>query len=528
MADDAPLLNGRRPSVDNTPRMSSKAWSRENFMGGIRALAAIPRTWLGTLLGTAGGYRDPYTTFGWDRSVTPQMLWEMYTRGGIARRIVHAYPDACWSQPPKVTATQQWTNAFEALVDDQDLWSIIHRADKLSQLGQYSVILIGTSDTNLEMPLVPQAGKGITFLQPYSDRTATIAQYGQDPGNERFGLPVLYQINPGAAALEDRQMGNTSGVGPGTSRGVPPNIFRGTYKVHWSRVIHICQGGLESSLFGTPLLWAVWNYLTDLQKVTGGSAESYWLTANRGLSANVDKDSVLDPEDEAALNDEMQEYFDGLRRFIRTRGVEVKSLGSEVANPKGPFETLITLIAGTTGIPQRELLGSESGHLASTQDKANWSDRVSSYQTLTAKPNILMPVLLGLMRIGALPTVKKSKIEAEWPPTYSLSPLEQGQRANQVSTALNNIGLAVKNFKVPVSKEEVREMLGLAEKMEGEALEPQDPPPVQPKPGGAPAGPGGPTGGVPKPGNGSGDSATPGTDSNGQGNPPQTRKATNP
>lgn len=525
MADDAPFT--KKPSVDHQPRMSMKEWTQQNVVQGVRALAAIPRTWLGTLLGTAGGTRDPYTTFGWDRSVTPQMLWEMYVRGGIARRIVHAYPDNTWFLPPEVTATQGWTKAFEKLAKAHHLWSILSRADKLSQLGQYSIILIGTRDSNLEAPLKPRPDNEIIFLQPYSDRTATIAQYGMDSGNERFGLPVLYQINPGAAALEDRQM-FSQGQGPNsTTRATPPNQFKSTFKVHWSRVIHICQGGLESQVFGTPILWAIWNYLTDLQKVTGGSAESYWITANRGINANVDKDAVLDPADEAALSEEIEEYFNGIRRFIRTRGVEVKSLGQGVANPKGPFETLITLIAGTTGIPQRILLGSESGHLGSTQDKGNWADRVEAYREMTAWPSILLPALQAFMRIGALPTVDEDKIKALWPPAYTMSPLEKGQQANQTATALNNIGLANKNMKGVFSKQEVRTLVGLPEEMKGDPIEVQDPPQPVVKPG-APAGPGGPTGGVPKSGNGSGDAATPGSDSNGQGAPPQGRKATNP
>ena len=32
-----------------------------------------------------GGNRDLYASFGWDRTITSQAIWEMYQRGGIAR-----------------------------------------------------------------------------------------------------------------------------------------------------------------------------------------------------------------------------------------------------------------------------------------------------------------------------------------------------------------------------------------------------------------------------------------------------------
>src|SRR5690606_38139347 len=101
----------------------------------------------------------------------------------------------------------------------------------------------------------------------------------------------------------------------------------------------------------------------DLEKIIGGSAETFWLVANRGIHANVDKEMDLDENDAAALSEEIDEYLHDLRRVIRTRGVDINSLGSSTVDPEGVFAPLMSIIAGTTGIPKRILMGAEIGQL---------------------------------------------------------------------------------------------------------------------------------------------------------------------
>lgn len=464
------------------------------------------RQLFGRMFGLNRRTRNLYDVFGWDVSIGTRDLWEMYRRGGIAKRIVHAYGDATWGSPPTVTGTTAFTKAFQSLIDDNKLWNIVHRLDKLSQLGQYAVLLVGTDSPNLEAPM--QNASKILYLQPYGETSAVITQWGTDPGDPRFGLPMIYTIYPNREKMQE--------LPPGTSTsGVPTT---GSFRVHWSRVIHIAQGQLESDLFGQPLLWSCWNYLTDLMKVVGGSAESYWLTANRGMQADIDKEMDMNSEDEAALSQEIDDYHLGLRRFIRTRGVKINNLGSDVADPSGPFGTLLTLIAGATGIPSRILVGSEAAHMASTQDKGAWAQKIEEYRALIAQPNFLGPLIDGFTRMGFLPTIAKKPV-ITWPDAYRLSPLEIGQMLNQVATAANNLGLAVKNMPKTFSVQEIRRMIGSAFDMRLLTNMSADPPigdtqietPVV-----APTTKS-PDGGTAKSGPGSGNTATDSTDSNGSG-----------
>lgn len=470
-----------------------------------RAMSMIPRELLGRLGGQWGFKRDLYGTFGWDRFITSQDMWRMYSRGGIAKRVVHAYPDAIWGNPPEIVATQTFQKAWDQLVEDQDIWSLVHRLDRLCRIGQFSVLLVGLDDsTKLDQPASTTRDNKILYLQPYSDRSAVITKWGTDPTDSRFNLPMEYTIYPGLAMLEDQQLNQ------GLIHGRP--IQQGSYKVHWSRIIHFSKGGLESLIFGVPDYYAIWNYLQDLQKVVGGSAESYWMTANRGMHADVDKDMELDENDEAALSSEIQEYSDGMRRFIRTRGVTVKALGEGVADPSGPFKVLVSLIGGTCKIPNRILLGSEAAHNASTQDKGNWTEAVDEERKLNSGPAFLKPLIMGFMRLRVVPTIAPGKIIATWPDAYVLSPLEEAQKANQIASAANSLGLAVKNVENLASVEELRGIIGLPAKQVG-STKPQLP--AVPTAGGATA---------KKPGAGSGTTATPTSDANGKGEPIQAQK----
>ncbi|UTC29979.1 hypothetical protein STASHLEY_00450 [Brevundimonas phage vB_BpoS-StAshley] len=458
--------------------------------------------------GSFGGARDYYKTFGWDESVDSAMMWEKYNRGGIARRIVNAYGDAVWGNAPTFEgATAAWQNAWEDLAEELDIWSVFLRLDRLSQLGQFAVLVVGYDDgVDLRTPLRP-GNRKINYLQPYSDRTAKVTKWGTDPTKPNFGLPEEYTISPNQTELDQ--------MGSGLTQSGPSRM---SFVVHHSRILHVAQGTLESQVFGAPLLWAVWNYLTDLDKIVGGSAESYWLTANRGMSVNLDKDVDLEPEDEAALTEEIEEYQHGLRRFVRTRGADVKSLGSDVANPEGPFQTVITLIAGTTGMPKRVLLGSEAGHNASTQDKGSWAEKIVEYRDLTAGPQFLIAFIKMATKAGVLPTLTRAKkYKIMWPDAYRLSPLESSQRSNQQATSANNLGLALKNLRNLMTRQEARGLIGLPKDDKGDELE------IAAATPGAPDQEAG-DGGIEMPGEGSGTVATPTSDSGGKGAPTQATK----
>lgn len=408
----------------------------------MRIASIIQRAGLASALGlTFGGNRDLYESFGWPKAVSQRQVMDMYHRGGIAKRIVEAYPASTWGRPPRIYLPDQegWTNEFAKLAWRLDLWDVLRRADVLAGLGRFAVILVGTNRGRLEAA-IPRGGAGalqITYLQPYGEHNVRISKWDSDPMSPRFGLPLVYTIGPDP----------TNNANAGYQAGVQdrPSFapVRASFEVHYSRIIHVSHGGLESKVYGIPSYAPIWNYLEDLIKVVGSSAESYWRTAYQGLHADVDKDMDLDEEDEANLTAEMDEYQHNMRRIMRTRGVTVKAVGTNSpADPRGAFDVIVTLISGTSGIPKRILLGSEAGQLASSQDKANWAERIEEYRELHAEPNVLWPFITWVLENGLMQIpsgVDVEELRALWPDAYRMSPLERGQTSAQTARSLANI-----------------------------------------------------------------------------------------
>lgn len=422
-----------------TPQSVSRGPNKQGMSAfGLRMYYFLERAGLSRLMGQSfGGKRDYYESFGWDKSITLQMMWDMYNRGGIARRIARAFPEATWSRAPQIYArdSSDWNLEVDRLIRRLDLWNVFQSADILAALGRYAIVVIGTNRGALEQP-IPTGGAAplrITYLQPYGEDCVQIAKWDDNPQSPRFGQPEKYRIGP---SFKQSNVG-----GPNTVVGNTPTQTQ--FEVHHSRVLHITRDSLGDGVYGTPILVPVWNYLLDLQKVLGASSESYWRAAYQGLHANLDPELDLDPDDEANLTAEMDEYQHDLRRIIRTRGVEVKSLGSTVADPKSSFDVLVTAISGSTTIPKRILLGSESGSLASTQDRANWAERIEENRSLHAEPQFIWQFVRWCVAHKVLPELP-SEMQVEdikllWPDAYRMSPLERGQTAAQTARSLANI-----------------------------------------------------------------------------------------
>lgn len=434
----------------------------------VQTSAPVKRGLLGSLTSTIsrmafamglglsfGGARDYYTTFGYKLTPTHADFVGKYLRQGIATRVIRYPVAATWTDHPEVDGGSRFNKAWDELVYDQNVFSMLAKADTFAGLGMYAVLLIGLDDgRQLDQPVNVGRKNKITFMQPYLEGAIEINKLEQDPGNRRFGLPTEYKITPGASLIK--------GSAQLTNRGAA------SFVVHWQRVLHLADNTLENVVVGHSRLEPIFNDLDDLLKVTGGSAETFWLTANRGMQVDIDKDLELEEEDAQNLADEIDEYSNGLRRVLRTRGVKIENLGSDVADPRGVFNAIIALIASNTNIPQRVLMGAEAGQLASQQDRANWAVYVDTRVSEWAEPKVLKPLQLQLIDIGVLPTPSKA-ISYEWAEAFKMSPLERGQTSAQQARSITNVTRAMDtaqkgNYEI-ISVEEAREMTAPGSKL---------------------------------------------------------------
>ena len=394
------------------------------------------------------GRRNLWRSFGYPNTISAEDYWQAYRRGGVANRVVKSFAQACWRDgavvrddagsgfKPDEDGYSPFAQAWQTLAEDARALHYLERADRLSRVGQFGLVVMGFKDS---LPLsAPQEGEAeIAYINAYAERSVTISKWDADPQSERYGLPEIYRIQVAGA-------GSTAPQQPIT--------------VHHSRVIHVAENADDSDVFGEPALRPVWNYLLDLEKISGSSAETFWLNARGGMAIEAASDASLSPDAINQMRDQAKEYEDQLRRVMALQGAKVQMLTTNVASPADNMAMLEALISGTTGIPQRILFGSERGDLASTQDENSWEARVDERRVHHCGPLILEPFVKRMMETGNLPA-PQGDWWAEWPESSAASPEKQAQIAFTRAQALATYAHSASDQIVPPP--EFRGWLGL-------------------------------------------------------------------
>lgn len=379
----------------------------------------------------------------------------MYERRGIASTIVDAPAETSWRKTPQVEDGSEGKSDFmkgwKELRDRLNVYHYMERVDRLTGVGRYGVMLIGTKDGKLSEPLERvNSPADVIFLSTFSESYATIKSLENDVHNPRFGQPSEYTID----------LHGDISVGSGKSIGMQT--------VHWSRVIHVAERLLENEVYGEPRLQKVFNYLEGLDKVVGGAPEGFWQTAVPGYALSAKEGYEMDDTGKDEAKEEFQEYLHGLQRLISVEGLDFDALKGTIGDPGPAFTMLISLIAGKTRIPQRILLGSERGDLASSQDEANWLGRIAERRIQFAEPRILRPTIDRLIAIKALPAPQDGSYEVGWPNLFYLTGIEQADVYQSRASAISSV-----SGKFPLdlfTPEELREAVGFNPEREEEPI----------------------------------------------------------
>jgi len=448
LCNEVPMLQR-----DDKGRIIANAFSHKGADSALKAnddlSMLLGREALASLVGQQyHGVRDIDTVLGYTINPEVKDFQARYDRRGLASTIVDEPAKTAWRKPPTVKdgsdGTSEFIKAWVKLRKRLNVYHYMERVDRLSGIGSYGVLLIGSKTGELSEPLTAVPGpEDIIFLSPFSETYAKIKTYEADTKNPRFGQPVMYRIRVGGDLISTRALKTTD--------------------VHYTRVIHVAEGLLENEVFGEPRLKKVFNRLEDLDKIVGSSAEGFWQAAAPNFNITPKKDFDLDPTAMSDAADELQKVLHGLQRYIASEGIDIETLNGTIASPKDAFDVVMSLISGKTGIPKRILLGSERGDLASSQDQSNWLGRVSERQEQFCEPKILRALIQRFIDIGALPAPSGGEYGVEWEDLFYLNELE-------IARVHSLNALAVKNMTGEggsvVTDEEKREMLGLPPKAE--------------------------------------------------------------
>jgi len=435
-----------RPRTASTPVSNF----REQLMD--MALNAQSTRW-GYLQSLMDPRRDIDQECGYDasREHDPQLYRELFDRNPIASRVNKLFPSETWGLPPEIYESEDpkaktpfeeaWLELGASLGGESwhedltcsSIWEVLRRADILSGIGHFGVILLGLSDTaDLSEPVeeIDKEGKSVftakkksgnvrnakqprrlLYMRVFDETQATIQSLETDPSNPRYGQPTHYNIN----------FYNVNNQSDGQ---IVSSV--GTKVVHWTRIIHVTDNVLSNELMGVPRCKPVLHRLLDLNKLYSGSAEMYWKGAFPGLSIETQPQLQGDVEiDAEAMRSQMFDYMNSLQRYLTLTGMSAKTLSPTVVDPTTQINVQLEAICIELGVPVRIFKGSERGELASSQDAAAWLDRVKDRQRMITTPRLVVPLVNRLIQVGVLPVPKK--YVTHWPDMASLSEEEQAR-----------------------------------------------------------------------------------------------------
>lgn len=354
---------------------------------------------------------------------------ELFTRGDIAARVVTIYPQETWSEDPLVFETEDKTEtefekAWNGLLKTIPIYSLLQRADILSGIGRFGVLLLGVDDGKpMNEPLDGIDDQGnpsgspserkLLYLRTFEESVLSIAKLEDNTSNPRYGQPYTYNIN-----FADKNGSSTL-----------------SQSVHWSRIIHIADNRTNSEVYGAPRMEVVVNRLLDLKKTAGGSGEMFWKGGFPGLSIETQPSEEEVTLDKEATQEQIEKYMNGLQRYIATIGLTAKSLSVQVADPGPHVDMQLKLIGAALGVPWRIFVGSEVGQLASGMDTRRWNQRITRRRNDYVTPYIIRPFVDRLAAAGILPQPKNG-YQVEWTDPNTPSEDEKAAVAQKRTDAL--------------------------------------------------------------------------------------------
>jgi len=379
--------------------------------------------------------RDIDIEAGYPKHITPQMYRRMYDYEGVAKRVVHFWPEESWVMDPLIFETEEpsltpFEEALAVLLKKRNLYHYMERVDKMSGIGRYGVLLLGIDDgKEFDQPIdsVPDDGEiediksvgeaNLLYIRVFSEEAVRIDTREPDKQNPRYGQPLTYSIT----LTEHGADGTTT--------------TEQTLRVHWSRIIHVADGKEMSETLGTERMKAVWKRLLDLQKVMGGNGEMFWKGAYPGYALETDPNGPDVEIDTDSVREQIGNYQNGLQRWLAVAGVKVKSLTPQVTDPTPHKQVIMDEIAFAMAVPKRKFFGSEQAQLASGQDNRTFNARVSRRNEKHVTPSILKPMIERLIAIGVLPSPTQ-ELTYEWPDLNTATDDEKAQVAKTRTEAI--------------------------------------------------------------------------------------------
>jgi hypothetical protein len=389
-------------------------------------------------------------------------FYEMFRRNGLAAALVRKTVSKTWQDMPalaeddeagKETKTEEEARRHFAGIR---FWQALRSADERSLVGKYGGVIFQLGDGGAysdPVERVPGGIEGLVGVIPAWEGQLEVSAWNLDAGSPDYGKPAMFRFNESSVDPESGKIRS--------------------FTVHpdrcyvWSR---------DGTTWGESRLESCYNALMDIEKVRGAGGEGFWKNAKAQpvLQAGADVDfnglaAMLGTDIEGlpdALDDLVGRWSKGFDQSLVTQQMDVKTLPVALPQPQEFVNVALQEVAASWPIPQKILVGMQSGERASTEDAREWAQTIMSRRDGETIPNI-MDIVQRFVAWGILP---ERDWHVQWAdltaPTLAekLEIVERMARANQ---AMQATGDAV------FTDDEMREVAGydpIEDGMAGEFL----------------------------------------------------------
>ncbi|GKX40437.1 hypothetical protein SOASR014_41760 [Pectobacterium carotovorum subsp. carotovorum] len=408
--------------------------------------AAIARARMGLLnigMGLDAKRCAAWAEYGFKENIEFSDLYNLYRRGGIAHGAVNKLVQTCWKTNPEIIEGEKsdetrkvttWETASKPLFNNR-FWRTFAEADSRRLVGRYAGILLHIGDSQpWNQPVT--TGKALKKITVAWAGALTVAEWNTELNSEDYGSPKLWQYK--------ERLAN------GSSRIV---------NVHPDRVFILGDYSTDAIGFLEP----AYNAFVSLEKVEGGSGESFLKNAARQLNINFDRE--IDFSNLASMYgvsvDELQSKYDeaakelnrGNDTLLTTQGATVTQLVSAVSDPSPTYNVNLQTAAAALDIPTKILVGMQTGERASTEDQRYFNARCQSRRVdLSLEIEELCDKLikLGVVKDISMKTVKWDDLNEQ----TAAEKLESAVKMSQINSTSISTGEAV------FSVEEIRVAAG--------------------------------------------------------------------
>lgn len=299
--------------------------------------------------------------YGWPVDVSYEMLFGLYRRGGLAHGAVNKVIGTIWKTNPWVIEGNDqddsrpetaWEKSANQVLTAR-VWRVFAEADRRRLVGRYSGLLLHINDGQPWNQPVKTKGKALVRVTPAWASALTPTRFDTDEDSPTYGQPTEWQYQ------ETRSSGTVG-------RRV---------KIHPDRVFILGDWGPGAIGWLEP----AYNAFVSLEKVEGGSGESFLKNAARQLNINFDKEidfanlasmyGVPVQELQDRFNEVAVEINRGNDTVLPTQGASVTPLVTSVPDPRPTYDINLQTVSAALDIPSRILVGNQQGERASTEDQ---------------------------------------------------------------------------------------------------------------------------------------------------------------